>query len=69
MLRRITSCYVWAWHEWQDAPARPATHAMPIRSRFGTAIGSPVLIDSIQHRHIFIVVESHEMLLHALNEV
>ena len=24
----------------------PATHATPIRSRFGTAIGSPVLIDS-----------------------
>ena len=19
--------YVWAWHEWQDAPVRPATHA------------------------------------------
>ena len=49
MLRRITSCYVWAWHEWQDAPARPATHATPIRSRYTVAIGSPVLIDSQEH--------------------
>ena len=48
---RCRIVFKWAWHEWQDAssPAtwlRPSTHATPICSRFGTAIGSPVLTDS-----------------------